>query len=130
MDGVTRANLERVQSRGSLLQCLRRTGLDKDILEDIADVCEAHDLSALSLAQGVVGLCEATEKLFLTDREVEDLFEACRELCAKEGVIPYPKGLLRCLLLGTALQPKCCESLNERWYSNVFAEAALSESVA
>eukprot|EP00803_Ostreobium_quekettii_P001662 evm.model.scf_661.4 EVM.evm.TU.scf_661.4 scf_661:9371-18624(+) len=92
MDGGS-GGLQRVLSRPFLLRCLSDTGLEEDIVEDIADVCEAHELSALSLARQALPLKEASDKLFLTNREVEVLFEVCKKLCLEEGVSLDDKGV-------------------------------------
>lgn len=81
---------EVVGSRGFLLRCLSRAGVELDIVEDIADAVESEGLSAVSLAAGTMAVEEASKRLFLTGDEVVSVYRVCRELCAKEGVIVGP----------------------------------------
>ena len=80
--------LEKAESRDFLLQCLKRTKLDPDLLEDVADACELQDpaLTALGLACGEVTAESAGDKLFLMHDEAKLLLGQCRTECLRIGV--------------------------------------------
>lgn len=80
--------LEKAESRDFLLHCLRRTKLDPDLLEDVADACELQDpaLTALGLACGEMTAESAGDKLFLMHDEAKMLLGQCRTECLRIGV--------------------------------------------
>lgn len=80
--------IEKAESRDFLMQCLRRTKLDPDLLEDVADACELQDpvLTSILLACGTLTPEETSNKLFLMLDEASLLLAQCKNECLRIGV--------------------------------------------
>lgn len=70
-------------SRTFLLGCLRDSGLEEDLVEDVCDVCVTAGCNALDLAENTWSTAEVEKKLFLTGREASQLMACCRRKCGK-----------------------------------------------
>lgn len=76
---------EECTSRGFLLDCLRQSGLEEGLVEDVCDVCVTAGCNALDLADNAWSIAEVEKKLFLTGREASQLVACCRTKCGKGG---------------------------------------------
>lgn len=80
--------MDTVTAREFLLDCLRESGLDTEIIEAVAEACLNNGIDAYVLAGRVYGDNDVAAKLFLTQREVTRLINTCITNCAAVGVEP------------------------------------------
>lgn len=78
--------VETVKDSDFLMAVLKSARLDADLVEDVADACSMHDLTALHLASGGLTAQEASEKLFLMVDEAIVIQRNAKRCCLKAGV--------------------------------------------
>jgi hypothetical protein len=69
--GATAADIEKLCSREALLSILTEANVAQDICEDVCDTCELSNLSAITIASGVLSTEQIAEFCFLTNDEAE-----------------------------------------------------------
>ncbi|GAX79546.1 hypothetical protein CEUSTIGMA_g6987.t1 [Chlamydomonas eustigma] len=80
--------LDTAGGKDFLLQCLKKSRLDDELLNDVADACEMHDpiLTAVRLGCGELTPEIAADMLFLMLDEAKDLLVICKQECLRIGV--------------------------------------------